>query len=85
MIHFAVCVLQDARSKMLEVLDKAMRAQADERDRKMEKLEEKYGAASKKRQADLAKQQKELPPPAFVAYKVGGLGRTWALLSSLSV
>jgi hypothetical protein len=56
---------------MLEVLDKAMRAQADERSKKMERLQEKYEAASKKRAADLAKQQKELPAPAFVAVKVG--------------
>ena len=66
-----LCLLQDARSKMLEVLDKAMRAQADERSKKMERLQEKYEAASKKRAADLAKQQKELPAPAFVAVKVG--------------
>ena len=67
-------VAQDARSKMLEVLDRAMRAQADERAKKMDKLEEKYAAASAKRVADLAKQQKELPPPAFVAFKVSAAG-----------
>ena len=59
---------------MLEVLDRAMRAQADERAKKMDKLEEKYAAASAKRVADLAKQQKELPPPAFVAFKVSAAG-----------
>lgn len=60
---------------MLDVLEKAMRGQADERAKKTARLQEQYSAAARKRDGDLAKQQKELPPPAFIAYKVHlGLG-----------
>lgn len=58
---------------MIEVLEKTMRSQADDRMKKMNKLEEKYISAYKKREEELVRQQKELPPPAFITFKVAKL------------